>query len=69
MGKRINLRNTEGILVRIEGLISVEDCDYSGVLKFCFFFYKNRSLDVAVEYLDRCINPRFLGRDSGRLEE
>lgn len=36
MGKRINLGNTENILVRIGGLNSLEGYDYSGVLKFFF---------------------------------
>ena len=29
-----------------------------------FFLNKNRSLDIVVEYLDRWIDPRFLGRDN-----
>lgn len=64
MGKRINLDNTEGILVRRESLVS-EDCEL--IHGFCSFFITIvRSLDVIVGDVDSWIELRFLGRGNGK---
>lgn len=65
MGKRINLDNIEGILVRREGLV-FEDCEL--IYGFCsFFIIIVRSLDVIVGDVDSWIELRFLGRGNGKI--